>query len=375
MGLLDRMLGRSSAGESEASWVPATRSTHTMQRQRLVLHGWQTLEVVGESHYQDHLWRIVGGVRGDPVRCPVQAVLDPEPENPHDGNAIRVHVDDGTVGYLSREDAAAYLPGLCALRAERGRAIALEGHIVGGGSRAGGIGMLGVFLDHDPTDFGVRQRQAMRIGELRTGLAEAIATDLEDDSYNLSWLDQLSGAQCPQDIVVLRRLLETEADPIDRHFMQIELGKCLYKSRDAFASALDEFDVVCAQHHGEMDAIRAALVDKFGCVPVIDLYRQATIRCQKTRDWHSARTWAERGLVVYGSDAARPEAVADLEKRLAHAEAKLAAPARPDRPVAKQTSDVPGPMEILKCTQCGAQFQREQKRGRKPHRCPGCREV
>ena len=40
-----------------------------------VYDGYDTLEVVGESHYQDALWRIVGGLRGDPIRFDTQAVL------------------------------------------------------------------------------------------------------------------------------------------------------------------------------------------------------------------------------------------------------------------------------------------------------------
>jgi predicted Zn-ribbon and HTH transcriptional regulator len=155
-----------------------------------------------------------------------------------------------------------------------------------------------------------------------------------------------------------------------------ELGRCLYKHRDAFASALEEFDAVCMSHDAEMDVVRAALSEKFGCVPLIDLYRQAAIRCQKTRDWRGARKWAARGLIVYGSDAARPEAVADLQKRLAHAEAKLAGPVRSSAastPTSAQRPTTAALVETLTCSQCGTQFQRERTRGRKPHRCPSCR--
>jgi hypothetical protein len=131
------------------------------------------------------------------------------------------------------------------------------------------------------------------------------------------------------DTAILRRLLEDERDPIDRHLMLTELAKCFYRRRDVHASALREFDEVCEQHHAEMAVIRAALVTKFGPVPVIDLYRQAAIRCQKARDWDRMRTWADRGLAVYRSHAARPEAVADLHKRLALANWKLAEPTKP----------------------------------------------
>jgi hypothetical protein len=370
MGFFDRMLGRTAlivATSSPAGIAPT------------VLGGNETLEVVGESHYQDHLWQLAGGLQAERIRCAVQAVLVPEPDNPHDSNAVCVLIDDGVVGYLSREDAIAYRPGLAALMRKHGGSIALEGHIVGGGQRSHGLGMLGVFLDHDPRDFGLNSRQIAHIGELRTGLSQAVATDAEDDAYDLSWYDRLSGRRAPDDIVTLRNLLVDEHDPVDRHFMLTELGKCLYASRDAVASALDEFDAVCEQHHSEMDAIRAALSEKFGRVPVIEMYRQAAIRCQKARDWPRVRTWAERGLAVYGSEAARPEAVADLQKRLAHADVKILDASASGRQRPRQTTaTTPTPtteLEILMCSHCGEAFRRARVRGRKPSRCPKCRGV
>lgn len=105
--------------------------------------------------------------------------------------------------------------------------------------------------------------------------------------------------------------------------MMNELEERLYKSRDAVASALDEYDEVCRQHDSEMDGIRDALFSKFGKVPVLDTYRQAAIRCQKAKDWSTMLAWAERGRSVYGENAARQEAVDDLTKRCAYARAKL----------------------------------------------------
>jgi hypothetical protein len=370
MGCFDRMLGRTarSVATSSPAGIAAT-----------VLGGNETLEVVGESHYQDHLWQLAGGLQAERIRCTVQAVLVPEPDNLHDSNAVCVLIDDGVVGYLSREDALAYGPGLVALMQRQGSSIALEGHIVGGGQRPDGLGMLGVFLDHDPRDFGLGARQIAHIGELRTGLSQAVVTDAQDDIYDLSWYNRLSGRRAPDDIVTLRSLLVEERDPIDRHFMLIELGKCLYASRDSSASALDEFDAVCEQHHSEMDAIRAALSAKFGRVPIIEMYRQAAIRCQKARDWPRVRTWAERGLAVYGSEAARPEAVADLQKRLAHANVKIldATASGSPRPM-RTTATTPTPtseLETLMCSNCGEAFRRARVRGRKPRRCPNCRGI
>jgi hypothetical protein len=291
--------------------------------------GAETLEVVGESHYQDALWQAIGGRRTDPVRFETHALLVPEPDNSYDPNAIKVLVGGVLVGYLSSEDAASYLPGLLRLieTSENGL-VALDAAIVGGGPRPDGIGFLGIFLDHDPTDFGLAAHHHSYEGRLRTGLSEAMATDLEDDSYDLSWHHDLSQDDVTA-IAQLRAELETEREPIDRHYMLCELEHRLYRCRDAFASALDEFDTVCREHDEEMVTIRPALLDKFGVIPVIETYRQAAIRCQKAKQWQAAQAWAERGIRIYGDVPARPEVVEDLHKRVAYATAKSEAAKRP----------------------------------------------
>ncbi|HET9893285.1 MAG TPA: hypothetical protein VFQ42_22595, partial [Mycobacterium sp.] len=140
------------------------RSGHSPRSERVspvaVHGGHENLDVVGESHYQDSLWRIVGGAPPDRVDAPVVAVLKAETDNPFDVNAISVWVDGLLVGHLPRDLAAAYRTGLIAQERQAGRPIALNAHVVGGGMRDDGPGMLGVFLDHDPTDFGVAHRGA-----------------------------------------------------------------------------------------------------------------------------------------------------------------------------------------------------------------------
>jgi|SRR5262245_8387228 len=371
VGILTRLFGRTSA--------PDGVDVNTTTIEAVLCSGNETLEVVGESHYQDALWRIVGGVRTERVRSDVIAVLMPEPDNPYDVNAIKVLISGYLVGRLSRADAAAYLPGLVLqMRSNPGKVVALNGVIVGGGQRPDGLGLLGVFLDHDPADFGLRSQQVGYGSTLRTGLSEAIATDLEDDTYDLSWLKALTGNDA-RDIKKLRAMLDTESDPIDRHYMLSELEGRLYKNRDAFASALDEFDAVCRQHDAEMDRIRPALLAKFGVIPLIIMYRQAAVRCQKARDWEMVRAWAEQGLAVYGAEAARPEAVADLHKRREYATAKIEASIVPrargpaEVIVSAASPQIGGEIETLVCAQCGAVFQRVRSRGRKPHACPACR--
>jgi hypothetical protein len=122
----------------------------------MVLGGNEDLEVVGESYCQENLWRLVSPRRpGERVRHPVHASLVAEDDNPHDANAVAVWVQGLKVGHLSRDDARRYRPGLLSLQDRHGKPIALAGVIAGGGIREDGPGRLGVFLRHDPADFGL----------------------------------------------------------------------------------------------------------------------------------------------------------------------------------------------------------------------------
>ena len=121
-----------------------------------LLEGVQDLEVVGESHYQKNLERLVGPRRRDErVRSHIYALLVPEDGNPYDANAVAIWIEGLKVGHLSRADARRYRPGLLRLQEQHGQPIALKGVIAGGGIREDGPGRLGVFLDHDPADFGL----------------------------------------------------------------------------------------------------------------------------------------------------------------------------------------------------------------------------
>lgn len=124
-----------------------------------LLDGGEDLSVVGESLYQDKLWRLAGArPGGERAHTDVTALLVAEDGNPHDGNAIAVWINGLKTGYLSREDSARYRPGLLALQRAHRMPVALSGFIAGGGTRDDGPGRLGVFLRHDPADFGLPPR-------------------------------------------------------------------------------------------------------------------------------------------------------------------------------------------------------------------------
>jgi len=101
------------------------------------------IEVVGESHYQPQLRQLQAIAGTDPVRV----LLHPEPENPHDANAVAVKTFEGeTLGYLTREDAPRYQQTLLALR-ERGQTGICSARLVGGDATRPAIG---IWLDLEP---------------------------------------------------------------------------------------------------------------------------------------------------------------------------------------------------------------------------------
>ncbi len=105
-----------------------------------------TCEVVGESHYQNALERIVGERTEEGADHECIALIVPEPTNRHDPNAMRVDIEGMTVGYLSRRDAKT----LRALLREQSvdGPISTGAIIVGGWDRGGDdVGSFGVRLD------------------------------------------------------------------------------------------------------------------------------------------------------------------------------------------------------------------------------------
>lgn len=290
-----------------------------------LVEGREDLQVVGESFYQDSLWELVGGWTGGRVRQEVCALLVAEHDNKHDVNAISVWISGRKVGHLGREDAVRLRPGLLTLQRKHNRAIALAGQIVGGGADDGRTGMLGVFLDYDPTEFGVSAPRAARSassGGVRTGLSQAMDTDEADDTYDLGWLSTLSGEPSKR-LRQLRDLLQRDTDVVSRHYLFAELESTLYGLRDAIPTALAEYDSACHDHDAEMETIVPALVDKFGVVPLLETYRQAAIRHQKAQNFAQALWWAERGIALYRDNPAKSEMLVDLHKRAGTCRAKL----------------------------------------------------
>jgi HIRAN domain len=338
-----------------------------------VMPGDAQLRVVGESHNQNTL-RSITGSGSQQARVATTAVLFPEEDNQYDANAISVWIQGKKVGHLSREDAAAMRAGLLDLQTRVGGYVAVPGQIISGGP----VGTLGVFLRFNPADFRLETpaRPASRPAEgsgVRTGFGLALSRDSGVDRYELDWV-----ATMPDDpaaaVSMLENRLETEAQPVGRHFLFAQFESHLYSMR-AETGALERFDEMCERHHAEMGVIAPALVEVFGGIPLLEVYKQAVIRHQKTHHWSQAVEWAERGIATYADHALKAADVEDLRVRLNKSRAKLeqaATPRQPRAPRAKATDESPPAIETLVCQNCGRSWERQRVRGRKPHYCPDC---
>ena len=94
-------------------------------------------EIVGESHYQDAIERVVGPKTRDGHADDVVAYLVPEPENPHSttGKAVRVELRGEKVGYLPRGADVAWQPLVVSLMESHGRPVACAATVRGGWRR------------------------------------------------------------------------------------------------------------------------------------------------------------------------------------------------------------------------------------------------
>lgn len=103
-----------------------------------------TLEVVGESYYQENLWRIAHTAHPEyGARVIEKAYLILDDANPYDSNAVRVDMMSLQVGHLSREKAVWYRERLAAGSVSN----VCHGLIRGGFQDVDGRARLGVMLD------------------------------------------------------------------------------------------------------------------------------------------------------------------------------------------------------------------------------------
>lgn len=101
--------------------------------------------IVGEASYQPALRRISGGRRERGEEVEFEVLVQREPDNSNDANAVCVTVNGvGTVGYFRRDEAARAQRALAKLEAD-GQLLVCTALLIGGEGRK----YLGVLLDLD----------------------------------------------------------------------------------------------------------------------------------------------------------------------------------------------------------------------------------
>jgi hypothetical protein len=137
---------------------PGTQPGDALQVLALRSDGTFPLACVGESHYQAAFEAICGPRQANGELREVSVSLMPEDDNAYDPNAVRVQVNESTVGYLSRPDAIVYRR-LVSAAAGRSSTLSCRGQIRGGWTRGGDKGSYGIWLElplHGPKRLGSR---------------------------------------------------------------------------------------------------------------------------------------------------------------------------------------------------------------------------
>jgi hypothetical protein len=108
---------------------------------RIELFGKSDVPVAGTSYRQDVLARIAGDALRRGQHVAFTALLVPEPQNPHDANAIAVIAEGhGPIGYFARRDAVRY-QAMAAELLRRGAIGVCEAFLTGGWDDEATIGV------------------------------------------------------------------------------------------------------------------------------------------------------------------------------------------------------------------------------------------
>ena len=103
MGFMDSL--KAALTTNSASKLPPPPPAPPASEGRDLLPLTNEVTVVGTSYRQKELQRISGWTKsGVPEDRYHEAVIEFEPKNPHDKNAIRVAISGVTIGYISKSD-------------------------------------------------------------------------------------------------------------------------------------------------------------------------------------------------------------------------------------------------------------------------------
>lgn len=273
MSFLRRLFSPASSNPAAS---PKRSAKEGFKTEALVLHGPAedalpfSVEVVGESRYQDALWRAVGDRK--PVegrRQRLQAVLMREPRNEFDANAIAVLAATPggfeKVGYLPRKLAADYVEDFDEVRRRGYEVAACEAVIVGGApDSARQATYLGIWLhlddpgyivpeaDEDPRTYVERERSP---GQVRTGASRdhRSTAGMVRGKHYTEWVGDITAlkrhkahAECCELLLELidaveREALEQQVSPAPWYYEQLAIVRRKMRDFDGEVAAIERY--------------------------------------------------------------------------------------------------------------------------------------
>lgn len=104
-------------------------------------------DISGESFYQNKIQEIAGYKQKEAKKVDCISILEMEPSNTHDSNAVAVKINNTIVGYLSKKDNKTYIRKIKSLGLNELDRVAVRARIVGGWRNEYSEGGFGVKLD------------------------------------------------------------------------------------------------------------------------------------------------------------------------------------------------------------------------------------
>lgn len=283
--------------------------------------------VRGESHRQEAIARFCGPLRDRGYLVPVSVTLRREPSNPVDRNAIRVDIGASQVGYIAKEFATQMSPLLDKAKCKE---FTVAGVITGGAFDAPSLGVH-LWLDRRVSpgpsiliEDEIRNQfevwweyEPKRAATAEPTRGNEVPGTRTGASIHSGRWTAFADSELVTRVKLAREFLQSETDPLERHYAFNVLEEALYKCRDAFPTALEEFESTCEEHHKEMPEIRAGLISLLSGVPFLPTYKQIAIMKTKSKQYDAAVDWCRRGLEIYEGVALESEGTDDLQSRLA----------------------------------------------------------
>lgn len=106
-------------------------------------------KIAGEAAFQDNLLKITGN-KCEQAKCMnLQAIIQADPTNKYDLNAVRVQINNLTIGYLNPQTARDFKEVLAVRKIDPATIFTADAKIVGGWKDHKSEGNLAVYLDID----------------------------------------------------------------------------------------------------------------------------------------------------------------------------------------------------------------------------------